>query len=233
MSSPTLRKLCLPCITLRNHQHHSNRHPSNKIKTPKNNQQQLITSPAVATTGAGAATTTSVATGTSVSAIKSQSNIVESSERFEVAPRTQHSISTTPVVHSSENIQDSDVNNHREQYQDFQKSISNEKIEEKNDEIVEETEITPTNVVSESVIFASSLPPSLFGNEITRSNEDDMVGICINKGSIKLKVVIKSDYIIHHHHHLLPFSFCFFIFYLFLSILFIFFFSSVMIKRHC
>ncbi|CAF4581124.1 unnamed protein product [Rotaria sp. Silwood1] len=159
VSSPALRKFCLPCITTRNHHrhshhhhhsHHNNRQQSNRNKTLKNNQQQIITTPAAI--------------------ITSESNIIESSQRFEVAPRTNHTISTTPVVHSSEYLQENDANHLHEQHQNFETSLQNIKLEKKDDEISVEAEITPTKVVSESILLTLSSP----GNEITRSNEDDM-----------------------------------------------------------
>ncbi|CAF2524270.1 unnamed protein product [Rotaria sp. Silwood2] len=157
VSSPTLRKFCLPCITTRNHHrshhhhsHHHNRPQSNRHKTLKNNQQQINITPAAI--------------------ITTENNIIESSQRFEVAPRTNHRISTTPVVHSSEYLQDNDANHFHEQHQNFETSLQNTKLEKKDDEISVEAEITPTKVVSESILLTLSSP----GNEITRSNEDDM-----------------------------------------------------------
>ncbi|CAF2053462.1 unnamed protein product [Rotaria magnacalcarata] len=166
VSSPTLRKLCLPCITTRNNHH--NRQQSNRTKTSISNQQQIINSP-----------TTTVAAA-SVTNISSENNIiVSSSHRFEVAPRTYHSISTTPVVHSSEYLQENDSNHFQEQQQDFEASIQNRKIEEKNNEISVEAEVTPTKVVLDSKLLTSSPSPSssslspVPGNEITRSIEND------------------------------------------------------------
>lgn len=144
MSSPTLRKLCLPCITARNHRQHKN-----KNKTSKNNQRQTVTIPPTA-----------------------ESNTTDSTHRYEVIPTTHDPISTIPVVHSSKYLQDNDANQSYEQNQHFENSLQYEKIKEKNDEISVEAEIIPTNVVSESI-----LPPLLTPeNEITRSNEDDVVG---------------------------------------------------------
>lgn len=158
VSSPTLRKLCLPCISARNHHpHHQNAHQSsNKNKTRKNNQQQIVTAP--------------------TAVITAESNVVDSSHRFEVAPRTYDPISTTPVVHSSEYLRENDVNHsHEEKHQHSETSFQNEKIERKDDEILAKAEITPTEVVSESVLLTLPSP----GNEITGSNEEDVVGIFI------------------------------------------------------
>ncbi len=170
MSSPTLRKLCLPCITARNHHpHQHNTHQkSNKNKTSKNNQRQIVTVPTAVNTA--------------------ENNIVESSHRFEVAPRTYDPISTTPVVHSSEYIQKNDANHSYGQHQHLETLLQNEKIEEKDNEISMKAEITPTEIVSESVLSILSS----FGNEITRSNEDDVVGTCIDSSSINLRIIIKN-----------------------------------------
>ncbi|CAF3343886.1 unnamed protein product [Rotaria socialis] len=159
VSSPTLRKLCLPCITTRNNHH--NRQQSNRTKTSISNQQQIINSP-----------TTTAAAGTNIS---SENNIiVSSSHRFEVAPRTHHSISTTPVVHSSEYLQENDTNHFQEQHQDFEISLQNKKIEENNDEISVDAEVIPTQIVLDSKLLASSsLLSPVPGNEITRSIEND------------------------------------------------------------
>ncbi len=161
MSSPTLRKLCLPCISARNHRRHHHHHPltrqpSNKNKTPKNNQRQTIIVPTAIVTA--------------------ESNVAESSHRLEVAPRTYDPISTTPVVHSSEYLRENDANHSHEQlYQHFETSLQNEELERNDDEISVKAEIISTKVDSETIL------PTLLscGNEITRSNEDDVVGISI------------------------------------------------------
>ncbi len=161
MSSPTLRKLCIPCITARNHHHHhqQTRQQSNKNKTSKNDQRQIVTAP--------------------TAAITAESNVVESSHRLEVAPRTYDPISTTPVVHSSEYLRENDVNHsYEQQHQHFETLLQTEKIEGKDDEISVKAEIIPTKIVSESVLPISLSP----GNEITRSNEDDAVGTFIDAG---------------------------------------------------
>jgi hypothetical protein len=161
VSSPTLRKLCLPCITARNHHHPSSRQQSKKNKTHKNNQRQIVTA------------ATAVRT--------SESNVVDTSHRIEVAPRTYDPISTTPVVHSSEYLRENDANHSHEQQhqQHFQTSLQNETVEKKDvDEISMTAEILPTKVVSESVL----LTLSSLGNEVTRSNEDDLVGTSVDAG---------------------------------------------------
>ncbi|CAF4882923.1 unnamed protein product, partial [Rotaria magnacalcarata] len=67
--------------------------------------------------------------------------------------------------------------------------IQNRKIEEKNNEISVEAEVTPTKVVLDSKLLTSSPSPSssslspVPGNEITRSIENDTVGICIIEDS--------------------------------------------------
>ncbi len=164
VSSPNLRKLCLPCISARNHRHHHHHyHPptrqqSDKNKTPKNNQRQTITIPTAILTA--------------------ESNAVESSYRLEVAPRTCDPIPTRPVVHSSEYLRENDANHsHEQQYQHFETSLQNEKIERKDDEISVKAEITLTKVDSESVLLTLSSS----GNEIPRPNEDDVVGTSIDE----------------------------------------------------
>lgn len=158
VSSPTLRKLCLPCISARNHHRHHPPHPqsrqsSNKNKSSKNNQPQTTTVPTA------------------------ESNIVDSSQRLEVAPRTHAPISTIPVVHSSEYLQETDTNHsHEQQHQHCQTSLQSETIERKtdddDDEISHRAEIIPIKVDSERV----SPTLSLSTNEINRSNEDETVG---------------------------------------------------------
>ena len=191
MSSPTLRKLCLPCITARNHHPHQHNtyQKSNKNKTSKNNQRQIVIVPTTVNTA--------------------ENNIVESSHRFEVTPRTYDPISTTPVVHSSEYIQKNDANHSYGQHQHFETLLPNERIEEKDDEISVKAEITPTEIVSESVL------PSLssFGNEITRSNEVDVVGTYIDSSSINLRIIIKN----------IIMSFIFFLFFFFFLFIIFFF----------
>ncbi len=163
VSSPTLRKLCLPCISVRNHRHHHHhphlRQQSDKNKTPKNNQRQTITTPTA------------------------ESNAVESSYRLEVAPRTFDPIPKRPVVHSSEYLRENDANHsHEQQWKHFETSLQNQKIERKDDEISIKAEITPLKVDSESVLLTLSSS----GNEIKRSNEDDVVGISIDKEEVRL-----------------------------------------------
>jgi hypothetical protein len=175
VSSPTLRKLCLPCITARNHHHHhhhhqqqqhnSTHHQSNKNKIPKTNRRQTVTAP--------------------TAVITAESNVVESSHRFEVAPRTHDPISTIPVVHSSEYLQKNDANHPHEQHQHFETSLQNEKLDKTDDEISMKAEITPTKVVSEFILSTLSST----GNEITRSNEDDVVGTCRDATSINLRII--------------------------------------------
>ena len=159
VSSPTLRKLCLPCISARNHQRHHHPHPqsrqpSNQKKSSKSNQPQTTTVPTA------------------------ESNIIESSQRLEVAPRTHAPISTIPVVHSSEYLQENDTNHsHEQQHQHCQTSLQSETIEKKtdsgdDDEISRRAEIIPIKVDSECV----SPTLSLSTNEISRSNEDETVG---------------------------------------------------------
>jgi len=160
LSSPTLRKLCLPCITARNH----SRHHSNKNKTSKPNQQQIVT------------------------AVPTKKNGVESSQRFEVAPRTYDTILATPVVHSSDYSRRNNANNIHEQHQHFEISFQNEKKEEKYDETsLEKLEIQPTSSeLVESVLLPSSLSP----NELTRSNEDDVVCTYIEgKQTVQVRLV--------------------------------------------
>jgi hypothetical protein len=96
-----------------------------------------------------------------------------------VAPRTYDPISTTPVVHSSDYLRENDANHfHEEEHQHFETSLQNEKIERKDDEISVKAEVIPTKVVSEPVL----LTLSSLGNEITRSNEDDVVGTFVDAG---------------------------------------------------
>jgi hypothetical protein len=79
-------------------------------------------------------------------------------------------------VHSSEYLRENDANQSYEQNQQIENSLQNEKIEEKDDEISVEAEIIPTKVVSESILLTLLSPE----NEITRSNEDDVVGTSID-----------------------------------------------------
>ncbi len=147
LSSPTLRKLCLPCITARNH---SNRH-----KRTKTNQHRIISS---------------------------ENNGVESLQRFEVAPRTYDPTLPTPVVHSSDCSRGNNANHSHEQHQHFETSLQNEKLEEK----YEEASLVKTETkLVESVL----LPSSLSTNELTRSNEDDPVGIYIEEEEEKKALV--------------------------------------------
>ncbi len=152
LSSPTLRKLCLPCITARNH----SRHHSNKNKTSKPNQRRIVTD------------------------VPTKKNGVESLQRFEVAPRTYDTILSTPVVHSSDYSRRNDANNIHEQHQHFEISFQNEKKEEKYDETsLEKLEkIQPT---SSELVESVLLPSSLFPNELPRSNEGDAVCTYIKK----------------------------------------------------
>jgi len=152
LSSPTLRKLCLPCITARNH----SRHHSNKNKTTKLNQRRIDT------------------------AVPTKKNGVESLQRFEVAPRTYDTILATPVVHSSDYSRRNNANNIHEQHQHFEISFQNEKKEEKYDETsLEKLEkIQPT---SSELVESVLQPSSLFPNELPRSNEDDAVCTYIKK----------------------------------------------------
>lgn len=152
LSSPTLRKLCLPCITARNH----SRHHSNKTKTSKTNQRRIVT------------------------AVPTDKNGVESLQRFEVAPRAYDTILTTPVVHSSDYSRGNNANNIHEQHQQFEISFQSEKKEEKYDETLLrklETQLTSSLEVVEPVLIPSSLSP----DELTRSNEDDVVGTNIDR----------------------------------------------------
>jgi hypothetical protein len=147
VSSPTLRKLCLPCITARN----QSRHQTNKNRPSKTNQRRIVTA-----------------------VVTDERNVPESLQRFEVAPRTHDIISTTPVVHSSDYSRGNDANHSYEQHQHLETLHPNEKIEEKYDEIsAVKTETKPTSSELVSSVLLSSL---LSTNEITRSNEDDVVG---------------------------------------------------------
>ena len=78
------------------------------------------------------------------------------------------------------------INSH-EQKQHFETSLQNEKIEEKDDEILVGAEIIPTKVVSESILLTLLSPE----NEIRRSNEDDVVGTFIDASFINLRVIIE------------------------------------------
>jgi hypothetical protein len=144
LSSPTLRKLCLPCITARNH--------SNRTKRIKTNQHRII---------------------------NAENHDVESLQRFEVAPRTYDPTLTTPVVHSSDCSRGNNANHSHEQHQHFETSLENEKLEEKYEEaLVVRTETKPT---SSEIVESVLLPSALSTNELTRSNEDDPVGIYIEE----------------------------------------------------
>ena len=210
VSSPTLRKLCLPCISARNHRHQppppphpQTRQPSNKNKSSKNNQLQTTTVPTT------------------------ESNVIESSHRLEVAPRTHDPIPTIPVVHSSEYLQENDANHsHEQQHQYFQTLLQSEKIEritadddddddDDDDKLSSRAEIIPIKTDSESILpTVSSLT-----NEISRSNEDEAVGRFV------FDVNFDRFGSINQFNHVISF------------LLFICSFSSsassVMIKRHC
>jgi hypothetical protein len=166
VSSPTLRKLCLPCITARHHRQQYNRsRQAAKSKTFKNNPQHII------------APSTSGNIGPS-----------EPAHRLEANPETHDSVSTTPVVHSRECLRANDVNQSAEQYQHFAKtSFPSEGRDEKNDEISVQAELIATEVVAESVLPTSPSPK----NELTRSNEEDVVGALLDTSLINLRVVIK------------------------------------------
>jgi len=128
VSSPTLRKLCLPCITARNH-HSITKKPPKKI-----NQQQA-----------------------------------------ELAPRTYDLSTTVPAVHSSEYLLENDANHTPKQQRHEHCEISShhdETVERNSNEISLTTANLPTKVDSETLLL--KLSPS--GNEITRSNDDYVVG---------------------------------------------------------
>ena len=158
VSSPSLRKLCLSCITTRNHYHHHHkRQQSNTRKISKTNQRQSFT----ATTAAAA--------------ISSECHIIDSSYRFGVVPRTHQSIPTTLALYSSEYVQENDANYVRDQHPNFETSFLNKKTEKKDDEISPEARTTlAEGVVPETTLLKLASP----ANEITRSNEDNVVGTC-------------------------------------------------------
>ena len=155
VSSPTLRKLCLPCITARNHprQQHQQQHLAGKRQPAKPNQPRLVPT----------------------------ENIIDESAlpRFEVPPRTYDPLASVSVVHSTVDSKGNDANHFHEQQQQqkhFVTSLQEESNEEKNNEISlakAETKSTSTDRLASSLFFPlSSSPP----NEVTRSNEEDAVG---------------------------------------------------------
>ncbi|CAF1234201.1 unnamed protein product [Adineta steineri] len=105
--------------------------------------------------------------------ITDENNGVESLQRFEVAPRTDDTVLTTPVVHSGGCSRGNNANHSYEQHQHFETSFRNKNIDEKYEESLGiKTETKPTS----SEIVESVLLPSLLSstNEVTRSNEDDL-----------------------------------------------------------
>ena len=96
-----------------------------------------------------------------------------------MAPRIPDPILSTPVIHGS--ISSSDDRHlganiagtySPEQQQHVASSFPNEQSEKGETAAAEETEVTPTKGVAESVL----LPLFTSGNDVTRSNEDDAVG---------------------------------------------------------
>lgn len=155
LSSPTLRKLCLPCITTR--QRYSRNH-LNKKQTQKSNQRRLITG------------------------ITRENNVSESIQQFEVVPRTYNTISTNPVTFNSNHSKRNNDNHSHEQHQHCEISFQTEKNREEkhNETSVVKIETKPT---SSEVLESELLLSSLTTNELTRLHDDDDVvsmDLCLN-----------------------------------------------------
>ena len=185
VSSPTLRKLCIPCITARHHrQQHNRSQQAAKSKTFKSNPQRII---APSITG---------------------NNTSEPAYRLEATPKTHERESTATVVHSRECLRDNDANQPDEQHQHFAKtSFPSEQREEKTDEISVEAELIATKAVAESVLPTLSSPK----NELSRSKEEDVVGALTKTSLINLRVVIKMimSFIFSVFVFVIPFLFLF------------------------
>ncbi|CAF2746442.1 unnamed protein product [Rotaria sp. Silwood2] len=136
LSSPTLRKLCLPCITTRHHI----RHHTNKKKPSKFNQHHIVTG------------------------VPHDNNGVESLQQFEVISRTYDTKSTIPVGHNNDYSYENNTNHSHEPHQHFEISFQNEKTEEKNNEIslvkIENKPISSEIVESELLLssYTNELP---------------------------------------------------------------------------
>ncbi len=146
LSSPTLRKLCLPCITARNH---SRQHSKKTKNPPQTNQRRFVT------------------------AVTNENNRVESSQRSEVAPRPYDIISTTPVVHSSDYSRRNNANHSFEQHQHFETSFQNEKLEEKYDKTSvekKETRLTSLELVESVLLPSRSNEDDVVGTYINNKN---------------------------------------------------------------
>ncbi len=95
-------------------------------------------------------------------------------------------------MHSSDYSRGNNANHfHEQEHQHLQISFQNEKKEEIDDEGILrqiETQLTSTDVI-ESVFLPLSLSP----NELTRSNEEDGVGILNGSQDTHAKVLLMVD----------------------------------------
>ncbi|CAF3993723.1 unnamed protein product, partial [Rotaria magnacalcarata] len=145
LSSPTLRKLCLPCITTRHRLRH---HHSNKKETRKPNQHRFT------------------------AGVTRENSRVESLQQFEVGPRTCYPKTTIPIAHNSDYTKESNANRSHEQGQHFEISFQNEKIEEENNNETSPVKIE-SKLTSSDVVESGLLLSSLSANELTRLKDDD------------------------------------------------------------
>lgn len=135
VSSPTLRKLCLPCISARNH---PRQQLASKRQSAKPNQRRPAPT----------------------------ENIIDESSlpRFEVPPRTQDPVASISVVHSNDDSKGNDANHFHDRHQHFVTSLQEERHEERSTEI---------SVAKAETNRRESSP----SHEITRSNDEDAVGL--------------------------------------------------------
>ena len=106
VSSPTLRKLCLPCISARNH---PRQQLSSKRQSAKPNQRRLA---------------------------PTENIIDESPlPRFEVPSRTYDPVASISVVHSNDDSKGNDANHFHDRHQHLVTSLQEERHEERSNEI--------------------------------------------------------------------------------------------------
>ncbi|CAF4523512.1 unnamed protein product [Rotaria socialis] len=145
LSSPTLRKLCLPCITTRHRLRH---HHSNKKKTRKPNQHRFA------------------------AGVTREDSRVESLQQFEVFPRTCCPKTTIPIVHNSDYATENNANHFHEQRKHFEISLQNEKLEEENNNETSPVKIE-SKLTSSDVVESDLLLSSISATELTRLKDND------------------------------------------------------------
>jgi hypothetical protein len=155
VSSPTLRKICLPCITARHpphphhhhhrHRHHHSRHQlSSSRKTSKTNLHHRLAP--------------------NEDIINDDSSL----ERFAISPKTYDPSAILPVVHSNDECKGNDANHLLEQHQHSQTLVHKESNEELHNEIL------PTKAELKSISSESIMSVSV--REKTEFNDNDAVG---------------------------------------------------------